>query len=81
MCTRLKDFIETDLRPFVAEVLALYRKEGASERIEALEALEATFDEILGDIANGLMDAWECGELYEEFKRYRESGDFLDKIS
>ncbi|BBG65306.1 hypothetical protein NNO_0603 [Hydrogenimonas sp.] len=31
-------------------------------------------------IRGHIMDEWECGELYEEFRRYRKSGEFLDKI-
>ncbi|WP_201352713.1 hypothetical protein [Hydrogenimonas urashimensis] len=81
MCEELKAMIEGDLRPFVETAKDLYLREGNFEREEDLTDLLRTFDEIVEDIDNGVMDLWECGELYEEFRRHRESGDFLDKIS
>jgi hypothetical protein len=81
MCNDLKSLIHDDLRPFIESAKAIFAREGDFEREEELEELLGTFDEIVQDIDGGVMEAWECGELYEEFKRYRESGDFLDKIS
>jgi hypothetical protein len=81
MCDDLKSLIRDDLRPFIESAKAIFAREGDFEREEELEELLGTFDEIVQDIDGGVMEAWECGELYEEFKRYRESGDFLDKIS
>ena len=81
MCDDLKSLIRDDLRPFIETAKDVFAREGDFEREEELDELLGTFDEILLDIENGVMEMWECGELYEEFKRYRESGDFLDKIS
>jgi len=81
MCDDLKSLIRDDLRPFIESAKAIFAREGDFEREEELEELLGTFDEIVQDIDGGVMEAWECGELYEEFKRYRESGDFFDKIS
>ncbi|WP_300367322.1 hypothetical protein [Hydrogenimonas sp.] len=81
MCDDLKSLIRDDLRPFIESAKAIFAREGDFEREEELGELLETFDEIVRDIEDDLMEVWECGELYEEFKRYRESGDFLDKIS
>ncbi|WP_456451543.1 hypothetical protein [Hydrogenimonas sp.] len=81
MCESLKTLIETDLRPFVLSAKAVYAREGDFDRERDLENLLETFEEIVADIEAGTMDAWECGELHDEFKRHRESGDFLDRIT
>ena len=81
MCDRLKEYIRSDLYPFVTTAMEVFAREGDFEREEELAELLATFDEILADIDAGEMDVWECGELAEEFRRYRAGGDFLDKIS
>ncbi len=81
MCEELKSLIRDDLRPFIESAKEVFAREGDFEREDELDELLGTFDEIVLDIENGVMEMWECGELYEEFRRYRESGDFLDKIS
>ncbi|WP_456382154.1 hypothetical protein [Hydrogenimonas sp.] len=81
MCEALKSLIRDDLRPFIESAKKVFAREGDFEREDELDELLGTFDEIVLDIENGVMEMWECGELYEEFRRYRESGDFLDKIS
>ena len=81
MCEDLKTLIQNDLSPFIRSAKDLFQREGDFEREAELEELLSTFDEIVEDIDNEVMDIWECGELYDEFKRYRESGNFLDKIS
>ncbi|WP_456449663.1 hypothetical protein [Hydrogenimonas sp.] len=81
MCEALKSLIRDDLRPFIESAKEVFAREGDFEREDELDELLGTFDEIVLDIENGVMEMWECGELYEEFRRYRESGDFLDKIS
>ncbi len=81
MCEGLKQYIETDLYPFVREAMEASDRQGEADRRKELQALLETFDEIVADIVSGEMDAWECGELYEEFRRHRAAGDFLDRIS
>jgi hypothetical protein len=81
MCEALKQLIESDLRPFVLSAREVYTREGDFDRERELDELLATFDEIVADIESGMMDIWECGELHDEFKRYRESGEFLDRIT
>ncbi len=77
MCESLKVLVHEELLPMVKEAVSF----AGADRKESLEALVATFEEILEDIDKRSMDAWECGELYEEFTRYMAEGDFLDKIS
>ncbi|WP_456402009.1 hypothetical protein [Hydrogenimonas sp.] len=81
MCEKLERMIEDELRPFLQTACSVFEREGDDERAGEIGDLLQTFGEMLDDIRNGVMDEWECGELYDEFRRYRESGDFLDRIS
>ncbi|MCF6200534.1 MAG: hypothetical protein L3J42_00130 [Hydrogenimonas sp.] len=80
MCEELVRFIKEELNPYLKRVRLAFESEGEYLRAAQIVELEETFAEILEDIDSRMMDEWECGELYEEFKRYRESGEFLDKI-
>ncbi|WP_457597715.1 hypothetical protein [Hydrogenimonas sp.] len=81
MCDALETLLKEELIPFVETAKSAFEREGDFDRQGDMEELLETFDEILADIASGLMEAWECGELHDEFRRYRESGDFLGRIS
>ncbi len=80
MCESLKSLIETDLKPFLQSRVTECLQNGDAERAEEIEHFLRSLDEMEEDMESGAMDSWECGELYEEFKRLRESGEFLDKI-
>jgi hypothetical protein len=81
VCERFQELIEKDLIPYIAAARDEFAREGDNERVEEMDDLLRTFVEIIDDIQNKIMDEWECGELYEAFKRSRESGEFLDKIT
>ncbi len=81
MCEKLERMIEEDLRPFLQTAASVFEREGDGKRAAEIGDLLQTFAEMIEDIRNGNMDEWECGELYEEFGRYRESGEFLERIS
>ena len=81
MCGDLTEMIERELIPLVREAMETAAGEGEETREAELGELLATLEEILSDIDAEIMDAWECGELLEEFRRYRASGEILDRIS
>ena len=81
MCEDLSRMIGEDLRPYLQAVRDEYAREADENRVGEIEDLLQTLTEIADDIESGVMDEWECGELYEEFKRARESGQLLDKMS
>ncbi len=81
MCEELEQFIKKDLYPFLKSACLAFERSGEESRASEIEELLESLAEIVEDIKSQMMDEWECGELYEEFKRHRESGDFLDKIS
>ncbi|WP_457592985.1 hypothetical protein [Hydrogenimonas sp.] len=81
MCEALERLINDDLKPFLKSACSAFEREGDTLRVAEIEELLQSLNEMVEDIRNGVMDSWECGELYEEFKTHRESGDFLDKIS
>ena len=80
MCEKLETYIKGDLLPFLESARTVYEREGDDSRVLAIDDLRQTLAEMVGDIEEQIMDEWECGELYEEFRKYRESGEFLDKI-
>ncbi len=80
MCEKLETYINGDLLPFLESARSAYEREGDEDRVFQIDDLSRSLVEMVEDIRNGVMESWECGELYEEFRRYRESGDFLDKI-
>ncbi len=80
MCEELEHLIEGDLKPFLKSAVSALGREGDETRVREIEELLESLDEMVEDIRSGFMDSWECGELYEELKASRESGDFLDKI-
>ncbi|NPA30198.1 MAG: hypothetical protein GXO33_08450 [Epsilonproteobacteria bacterium] len=77
MCEKLKALIQSRILPLMQEEMARQSGQKADDLTRARES----FEEMLADMAEGLMDEWECGELHDEFVRYLQSGDFLDKIS
>ena len=81
MCDELKSYLKEDLIPFVESAREAFAQNGDEKRVADLTELLESFYEMIEDIDSGIMEMWECGELYDEFRRYRESGDFLDKIS
>jgi hypothetical protein len=80
VCEKLETYINGDLLPFLESARTVYEREGDDSRVLAIDDLRQTLAEIVEDIRGHIMDEWECGELYEEFRKYRESGEFLDKI-
>ena len=77
MCEALARLLQEELIPTATR--ALESAEGA--RRDDLARLLEGFSEMVEDIDAKIMDEWECGELYETFVRYGQSGDFLDRIS
>ncbi len=77
MCERLKRYILEELMPLLKESRLLYEEGGETDRTEAIDELLETFDEIVVDVEGEAMDEWECGELYDEFRRHRERGELL----
>ena len=77
VCERLRRYILEELTPLLQESRKIFERESEADRVEAIDELLATFEEIVSDVEGEAMDEWECGELYDEFRRYREQGDLL----
>ena len=81
MCNALRRMIQEDLIPYVTQTVAKLQKKSDTQKAAGAEEFLSSLREMLEDIEAGFMDEWECGELYETFRSYRQSGDFLDKIA
>jgi len=80
MCEDLIRFIEERFAPIVRQMQASFEDENGDEGVEEMEDLMQALQEIVEDIRNGIMEEWECGELYEEFKRYEQNGTLIENL-
>ncbi|WP_353662113.1 hypothetical protein [Hydrogenimonas sp. SS33] len=80
MCETLKTYLRHVMKPQLEALEKQMEAEGNEETLSSVRELIQTFGEIVSDIESEAMDEWECGELYEEFKRYKESGDLSSLV-
>ncbi|WP_456322671.1 hypothetical protein [Hydrogenimonas sp.] len=72
--------IKERISPLVYQTKKELEYKNENERAAELEEFLQTLHEIIEDIQNGVMDEWECGELYEDFKKYEQSGTIIENL-
>ncbi|WP_456485627.1 hypothetical protein [Hydrogenimonas sp.] len=72
--------IKERISPLVYQTKKELEYKNENERAAELEEFLQTLHEIIEDIQSGVMDEWECGELYEDFKKYEQSGTIIENL-